>query len=91
MRRSSTITKVPWMAWNENFFGEDGYGRWKNYDPDIVASHDLAVEPFNSHSEVEEILEVSARLMQQGKPVMIGLMASVMAPYPSRRMTPYPS
>lgn len=62
-----------WLTWlNE---GEDGYSRFQNRDYDIVNSYNLQVQPYNMRSEVQEVLEVSARLLQENSddasPVLI--------------------
>jgi hypothetical protein len=61
----------PWPQWGD----ADGYSRFPNADPDIVASHGLELRPLSMRSELRAALEVSGRLLAEdaalGSPVLL--------------------
>jgi len=65
---NSTMTKSAgaeiWDVWDR--FLEDGYKRFENRDADIISSHGLQLLPTSMWSDVQEVLEVSARLLEDG-------------------------
>ena len=62
------VRTTAWNGWSTMRFGEDGFYRFPAYDVDLISAHNLALKPFNTRTEVSQILEVSGRLRTENAP-----------------------